>query len=91
MGSEPSIDNERVRVTRWTLSEAEATGPHRHEHDYVVIPLRDARMAVLWSDGSETVTALSSGVSYFCRAGAEHDVSNPDPDLLDFVEVELLD
>ena len=33
------IDNERVRVTEWRFAPGEATGWHRHAHDYVVVPL----------------------------------------------------
>ena len=33
------IDNERVRVTEWRFRPGEATGWHRHEFDYVVVPV----------------------------------------------------
>lgn len=91
MGSEVEIQNERVRVTRWSLREQEETGPHRHEHDYVVVPVLDARMVVTDAEGSETASMLAAGVAYFREAGAEHNVRNPSQDVLDFVEVELLD
>ncbi len=90
MGSELELQNDRVRITRWCLLEDEETGSHRHEHDYVVVPLIDARMAVCDADGSETVSTLAAGVAYFREAGAEHNVRNPAPGALDFVEVELL-
>lgn len=91
MGSELQIENERVRVTRWSLRENEETGLHLHEHDYVVVPLLDAQIAVRAADGAETVSTLTGGVPYFREAGAEHTVRNPGPRILDFVEVELLD
>ena len=90
MAAEQQIVNDRVRVTRWTLAEGEATGPHVHEHDYVVVPLASARMAVRLPDGSVTTSELSPGATYFREAGARHDVSNPGTDVLDFVEVEIL-
>ncbi len=37
------IDNERTRVTEWRFAPGAATGWHRHEYDYVVIPLMDGR------------------------------------------------
>ena len=37
------IDNERVRVTLWRFAPGEATGWHRHECDYVVVPLVTGR------------------------------------------------
>ena len=33
------IDNERVRVTEWRFAPGAATGWHRHELDYVVVPM----------------------------------------------------
>jgi quercetin dioxygenase-like cupin family protein len=38
------IDNERVRVTEWRIGPGDATGWHRHEHDYVVVPLTTGRL-----------------------------------------------
>jgi beta-alanine degradation protein BauB len=90
VGAEQQIDNQVVRVTRWVLEEGETTGPHVHEHDYVVIPVVAARMAVTLPDGSATTSELAPGVAYFREAGARHDVSNPGAGILDFVEVEIL-
>jgi mannose-6-phosphate isomerase-like protein (cupin superfamily) len=82
------VDNERVRVTEWRLGAGEATGWHRHELDYVIVPLTAATMRV--DDGREVVERpLTPGESYFRPAGAEHDVSNPGPGELAFVEIEL--
>ena len=36
------IDNERVRVTEWRFAPGAATGWHRHEYDYVVVPMATA-------------------------------------------------
>ena len=36
------IENEQVKVWRWSFNaKGDNTGWHRHEHDYVVIPLFD--------------------------------------------------
>lgn len=90
MGSQVQVDDGTVRVTRWTLAPGEATGPHEHEHDYVVVPLTDASMRVTEPDGSSAVHELAPGSSYARRAGARHDVSNAGQQVLDFVEVEVL-
>jgi quercetin dioxygenase-like cupin family protein len=84
------VDDGRVRVTRWTLRRGDDTGRHRHEHDYVVVPLVDARMTVVATDGSRTTHELRSGVSYARSAGVEHTVGNEHDDPLDFVEVEII-
>ena len=41
------IDNERVRVTEWRFAPGAATGWHRHEHDYVVVPLYDGNLRIV--------------------------------------------
>lgn len=87
-GSDLSIDNGTVRVTTWTLGAGDSTGAHRHELDYVVVPLVDGQLSM--ADGSGTVTVeLVRGGCYFRPAGVEHDVSNPGADAVVFVEVEV--
>jgi quercetin dioxygenase-like cupin family protein len=38
------IDNERTRVTEWRFAPGASTGWHRHEYDYVVVPLLDGKL-----------------------------------------------
>ena len=33
------IDNDRVRVIEWRFPPGASTGWHRHEYDYVVVPM----------------------------------------------------
>lgn len=84
------IDNGEVRVTRWTLAPGQSTGPHRHEHDYVVVPMAPGRMHVVNADGTQTYSDLEPGSSYYRAAGVEHTVSNEEEAVVDFVEVEVL-
>lgn len=84
------IENREVRVTRWTLDTTEETGLHRHEHNYVVVPLADGLMRVTAVDGSVADHRLAKGVPYYREAGAEHTVGNGGEGVLDFVEMELL-
>ena len=82
------LDNERSRVTQWRFAPGEATGWHRHEHDYVIVPVTAGKL--LLDDGSSTTEAeLEPGRSYFRNAGVEHDVANGGDAELVFVEVEL--
>jgi quercetin dioxygenase-like cupin family protein len=89
MGGRVEIDNEQVRVTRWTLRPSEDTGQHRHEFDYVVVPLTQGQMFVANTDGSSTTNDVTPGSPYFRHSGAEHTVSNSGSDVLDFVEIEV--
>jgi len=82
------VDNDDVRVTQWSFAPGAATGWHRHELPYVVVPLLDG--ALLLDDGTTQATApLRAGRAYFREAGAEHDVANPGAGPFAFVEIEL--
>ena len=83
------IDNDRVLVTEWRFAPGAATGFHRHEYDYVVVPMTTGRLKLIGPDGAETHAELSAGVSYTRQAGVEHDVINANDFEFVFVEVEL--
>ncbi|MFF1453761.1 cupin domain-containing protein [Streptomyces sp. NPDC058274] len=82
-------EDEQIRVTRWDFEPGTRTGPHRHEHDYVVVPVTDGRISAVAPDGSATESDLRAGRSYARSAGAEHDVVNAGDGPLAFVEIEL--
>ena len=82
------IDTERVRVTRWHFAPGAATGWHRHEYDYVVVPLTDGTLKLVESDG-EIDSELKTGVPYFRETGVEHDVVNANDHEFTFIEIEL--
>jgi quercetin dioxygenase-like cupin family protein len=82
------IDNERVRVTHWRFVPGASTGYHRHEWDYVVVPLRDGTLRLVEPSGAREVT-LKAGASYARLAGVEHDVINANAFEFAFVEIEL--
>jgi quercetin dioxygenase-like cupin family protein len=82
------VDNEHVRVTEWRFAPGEATGWHRHEHDYVVVPMTIGPLIIRSGQG-EMRNDIVPGQSYFRVAGAEHDVSNPNGREVVFVEIEL--
>jgi beta-alanine degradation protein BauB len=83
------IENTRARVTRHRMAPGASTGFHRHEYDYVIVPVTDGRMRVV-EGGRETTNELKAGVSYFRPAGVEHDVMNGGDKELTFVEIEII-
>jgi quercetin dioxygenase-like cupin family protein len=83
------VDNARTRVTEWRFAPGAATGWHRHEHDYVVVPQVSGRLKLIGPDGKATHADLKAGVSYFRNAGVEHDVINDSGHEFWFVEVEI--
>jgi quercetin dioxygenase-like cupin family protein len=82
------IDNERVRVTKWRFAPGAATGWHRHEYDYVVVPITTGKLKLETKDG-EIVADLVTGVPYFRKAGIEHDVINANDFEFAFIETEI--
>ncbi len=83
------VDNERTRVTEWRFAPGAATGFHRHEYDYVIVPQTDGRLKLIGPDGAESFAELTAGQSYFRNAGVEHDVINANDHEFVFVEVEF--
>lgn len=82
------IDTARTRVTRYRLAPGASTGAHRHEYDYVIVPVTSGRLRVV-ADGKEVFADLASGISYARPAGVEHEVFNAGSGEMVFVEVEL--
>ena len=75
-------------MTEWRFAPGTATGHHRHEYDYVVVPMTDGELTVVSSSGTAQ-SPIKAGVSYFRKAGVEHDVQNRTPREIVFVEIEL--
>jgi beta-alanine degradation protein BauB len=82
------IDDAAVRVTEWRFAPGAATGWHRHEYPYVVVPLTSGRLAITGREGS-TTAELATGRSYARPAGVEHDVANVNDYEFAFIEVEM--
>lgn len=82
------VDNDKMRVTEWRFAPGAATGWHRHEMDYVVVPIMDGQLALVDGDGHRTVADLRVGQPYYRDAGVAHDVVNPNPFEFAFIEVE---
>lgn len=83
------VDNDRTRVTEWRFTPGAATGYHRHEFDYVVVPQTTGKLKLIGPDGGETLADLTAGQSYFREAGVEHDVINASDHEFVFVEIEF--
>ena len=85
------LENDVFRVTKWTIEPGGSIPMHRHDYEYVVIPLVTDTMHVVNADGSEFDAELVTGQSYTRAAGAEHRIENRgSADDVVFVEVERL-
>ncbi len=82
-------DNERTRVTEWRFAPGAETGHHRHEYDYVVVPLATGRLRIVAPDGTESLAELTLGEPYARPAGVEHNVINAGSEDFAFIEIEF--
>ena len=83
------VDNDRVIVTEWRFPPGGETGWHRHEYDYVVVPMLDGNLEISTGDDDSRIAELKAGVPYFRQVGVEHDVKNANDYEFAFVEVEF--
>jgi beta-alanine degradation protein BauB len=82
------IENDVVRVTEWRFEAGASTGWHRHEFDYVVVPMVTGRLRLEEVDSIREVE-LTTGLPYFREAGVEHDVVNANDYEFVFIETEI--
>jgi len=82
------VDNEAVKVTEWRFAPGAETGWHRHEYDYVVVPITDGRL-LLETPSGNVEAELRLGHSYSRPVGVEHNVINAGGGELAFIEVEI--
>ena len=88
---EVQLENEYFRVTQWTIEPGRVIPMHRHDYEYVVVPMVTDTMHVTNADGSEIVAELVAGQSYTRSAGSEHQVENrTSTENIVFVETERL-
>ena len=82
------IDNDSVRVTEWSFAPGASTGYHRHEYEYVVVPMTTGKL-LLDEPSGKRYAELKTGVSYTRPAGVEHDVINANDFPFVFIEIEM--
>ena len=84
------ISEPHVRVTEWRFAPGAETGWHRHEADYVVVPLADGDLLLEEPGGGSRTAQLRRHIPYARREGVEHNVVNANPYDYAFIEVEHL-
>lgn len=82
-------EDARLRVTLWEFPPSSETGWHRHEYDYVVVPVQGGVLTVETSESASVPYPITSGQSYARPHGVEHNISNGTDQPISFVEVEL--
>ena len=87
--SSSGTDNDRVRITTWTFQDGEDTGDHRHEYDYVIVPISGGTFVITEPDGTTREMTQQAAAAYLGHAGTEHNVINRSGRTAVFVEIEL--
>jgi hypothetical protein len=87
--TDTTADDDRVRVTTLTFGDGDETGDHRHEFDYIVVPVTGGTFVVTDRDGATRELVQTAGSPYLGRAGTEHNVVNRSGGAAAFVEIEL--
>jgi quercetin dioxygenase-like cupin family protein len=82
------LEDDRVRVTRWDFTPGGETGWHRHEYDYVIVPMTDCSFYLEEPDGNRNVD-VAAGAPYRRSEGVEHNVVNRGDQPMSFIEIEL--
>ena len=83
------IDNDRIRVTKYSFNKNEETGFHVHQWDYVVIPQTNGQLLLIDDNELETTAMLIKGEPYYRKAGVSHNVINNGKEKLVFIELEI--
>ncbi len=83
------IDDARSRVVEWRFAPGAATGWHKHDHDYVVVPMTTGKLLLEEPGGTSRHAQLTAGISYTRLAGVEHDVINDNDTEFVFIEIEM--
>src|SRR5258708_29700986 len=73
------ISEPHVRVTEWRFAPGAETGWHRHEADYVVVPMLDGDLLLEEPGGGSRTTSLKQHAPYARKGGVEHNVVNANP------------
>ena len=83
------ISNARFKVTEWRFAPGAETGWHRHQHDYVIVPITTGRL-LLEEQGKNRYAELRAGEPYFRPVGVEHNVINANDREFVFIEIEAI-
>ena len=86
--NEVQLDCDRFLITKWVFSPNSETGWHRHNYDYIVVPLSDGQLS-LEADKGEKDLILKRGGSYSRKKGVEHNVINKSLAEVSFIGIEL--
>ena len=83
------VDDDLVRVSRFTFAPDAETGWHTHGFDYVITAITDCAMRLEDPDGTTRDVMVPAGEAYRRSAGIQHNVINAGTEPMVFIEVEI--
>ncbi len=86
---EIQLDDNLVRVTRWSFEPGAETGWHTHGMNYVVVPLTTCHYLIEEPGGQSREVTVQAGQSYSRESGTVHNIINNGSEPMSFVEVEM--
>jgi beta-alanine degradation protein BauB len=81
------VEHDGMRISRYDLAAGDRIPWHRHDHDYLVIPLTDGVFEVTGPDGTD-LHHVHGGEPYRRDAGTEHELRNGERPY-SFIEIEF--
>lgn len=85
------IEDDRRRVSHFHFKSGEETGWHKHEYDYFVVYLTDAKLLHMPRGGDEVILEHNVRDSRAIPAGVEHNVRCLSVHDVELLEVEYKD
>lgn len=82
-------DDEKTRITNWTMKPGEQTGWHSHDCDYVVIQLSGGRLHLDYADGTSREIDYAPGGTLSGKAPIEHNAISVGDEAIRSVEIEF--
>ena len=58
------VKNDKAIVTEWSFKVGDSTGPHKHQYNYVVVPMVDGELKIIDKENKETISKLTKGAAY---------------------------
>ena len=59
------INNNLVKVTKYSFMPGQETGVHKHLYDYIVTPITDGKLLLIDENGNKSDYSLITSHSYF--------------------------
>ena len=82
------FEDDKTRITHWTMKPGEQTGWHSHDYDYVVVRLSGGRLHLDYADGSEREVDYALGGTLTGSAPVEHNAISVGDEAIVSLEIE---